>query len=157
VHMLIRGPSLAKGMSDYLHNRIRRNDKIKVHVNSEVTEVFGQGNQIESIEVIDCNTKATRRIDCTALFVFIGAEPHTQWLPAQVERDDHGYLKTGIDAILSGRWPTLSREPCPLETTLPGVLAAGDVRMGSTKRVGFAVGDGSLAVTCVHRLRALQA
>ena len=78
------------------------------------------------------------------------------WLPDTVARDKLGYILTGIDALQSGRWPLSDREPCPLETTVPGILAAGDIRAGSTKRVGFAVGDGSLAVTCVHRLIAIR-
>ena len=73
-----------------------------------------------------------------------------------VARDPLGYVLTGVDAIKSGRWPLTAREPCPLETTVPGILAAGDLRSGSTKRVGFAVGDGSLAVTCVHKLTAIR-
>src|SRR5262249_24585525 len=93
-------------------------------------------------------------IDVHAIFVFIGAEPHATWLPDTVARDSLGYLVTGPDALKSGRWPLKDREPAPLETTLPRVLAGGDVRAGSTKRVGFAVGDGSLAVTCAHKLRA---
>jgi thioredoxin reductase (NADPH) len=91
-----------------------------------------------------------------AVFVFIGADPVAPWLPETVARDAQGYLLTGADAAKTGRWPLAEREPCPLETTLPGVLAAGDIRAGSTKRVGFAVGDGSLAVTCVHKLRSLR-
>jgi thioredoxin reductase (NADPH) len=87
--------------------------------------------------------------------VFIGADPAAEWLPATVARDNLGYILTGSDVVRSGRWPVADRDPCPLETSLPGVLAAGDVRAGSTKRVGFAVGDGSLAVTCAHRLLSL--
>jgi thioredoxin reductase (NADPH) len=90
------------------------------------------------------------------VFVFIGAEPGAEWLPDAVARDPLGYVLTGVDAIKSGRWPLTTREPCPLETTVPGILAAGDIRSGSTKRVGFAVGDGSLAVTCVHKLTAIR-
>jgi thioredoxin reductase (NADPH) len=89
--------------------------------------------------------------------VFIGAEPSAPWLPKTVLRDELGYILTGAEALATGRWPLKHREPCPLETTLPGVLAAGDVRAGSTKRVGFAVGDGSLSVTCVHKLTAIRA
>ncbi|MGN6504635.1 MAG: thioredoxin reductase, partial [Tepidisphaeraceae bacterium] len=88
-----------------------------------------------------------------AIFVFIGAEPHADWLPQEVARDRLGYILTGTDVIKSGDWPLQDRDPCPLETTVPRILAGGDLRAGSTKRVGFAVGDGSLAVTCVHRLR----
>jgi len=91
-----------------------------------------------------------------AVFVFIGAEPGCSWLPETVARDKLGYILTGTDALRSGRWPLADREPCPLETTVPGILAAGDIRAGSTKRVGFAVGDGSLAVTCVHKLIAIR-
>ena len=91
-----------------------------------------------------------------AVFVFIGAEPGCAWLPQSVARDKLGYILTGIEALRSGMWPLADREPCPLETTVPGILAAGDIRAGSTKRVGFAVGDGSLAVTCVHRLTAIR-
>src|ERR1700688_3391288 len=93
---------------------------------------------------------------CSALFVFIGAEPAAEWLPSEIARDANGHLLTGADAVRSGLWPRADRDPCPLETTLPGVLAAGDIRSGSTKRVGFAVGDGSLAVTCAHRLLSIQ-
>jgi len=77
-------------------------------------------------------------------------------LPSAIGRDAKGYLLTGADAMRSGLWPRADRDPCPLETTLPGVLAAGDIRSGSTKRVGFAVGDGSLAVTCAHRLLSID-
>jgi thioredoxin reductase (NADPH) len=92
----------------------------------------------------------------SAVFVFIGAEPGGSWLPDSVARDKLGYILTGVDALKSGQWPLATREPCPLETTVPGILAAGDIRAGSTKRVGFAVGDGSLAVTCVHKLTAIR-
>ncbi len=79
------------------------------------------------------------------MFVFIGAEPAAEWLPDGNRRDERGYVLTGADVTRAGGWPLADREPCPLETTVPGVLAAGDIRAGSTKRVGFAVGDGSLA------------
>jgi thioredoxin reductase (NADPH) len=92
----------------------------------------------------------------SAVFVFIGAEPGCSLLPEAVARDKLGYILTGSEAFRSGRWPLENREPCPLETTVHGILAAGDIRAGSTKRVGFAVGDGSLAVTCVHRLIAIR-
>src|SRR5205085_9970948 len=97
-----------------------------------------------------------RQLRCAAVFVFIGAEPSAPWLPPELGRDTQGYLLTGSDVLRSGKWPRQDRDPCPLETTLPGVLAAGDIRSGSTKRVGFAVGDGSLACTCAHRLISIR-
>jgi len=86
----------------------------------------------------------------------IGAEPGCAWIPKGIARDKLGYILTGVDALRSGQWPLSDREPCALETTVPRILAAGDIRSGSTKRVGFAVGDGSLAVTCVHKLTAIR-
>jgi thioredoxin reductase (NADPH) len=155
VHMLVRhrlGPS----MSDYLAHRIREAENITVHEGEEVAAVLGD-RRIEALEIKNNRTSQRKRLNCMAVFVFIGADPSAEWLTETVARDPLGYVLTGTDVALSGRWPLTDREPCPLETTLPGVLAAGDIRSGSTKRVGFAVGDGSLAVTCVHRLRAAGA
>lgn len=153
VHLLVRGSELDKGMSDYLVERIRSNPKIVVSTQSEVTEVLGDEERVRAIEVMDKQTNQRRQLKVAAIFVFIGAEPHADWLPKEVARDERGYVLTGTDAERSGKWPLKNREPCPLETTVPRLLAGGDIRAGSTKRVGFAVGDGSLAVTCVHRLR----
>ena len=102
------------------------------------------------------NDPSPEVLPISAAFVFIGADPGCSWLPESLARDKLGYILTGMDALRSGRWPLKDREPCPLETTVPGILAAGDIRAGSTKRVGFAVGDGSLAVTCVHKLTAIR-
>ncbi len=99
-------------------------------------------------------TGATRDLDCSAVFVFIGAQPRTDWLPPSIAVDSKGFILTGADAAKSDRWPLTDREPCAVETTCPGVFAAGDVRSGTTKRVAFAVGDGALAVTCAHRVLA---
>jgi thioredoxin reductase (NADPH) len=154
VHMLIRGPALGPGMSDYLAARIRATPNIVVHVNTEIAEVQG-ASRIERLTVSHRDGQPDSTLPASAIFVFIGAEPHAGWLPDTVARDSLGYLLTGNDARASGRWPLADREPCPLETSLPGILAAGDVRAGSTKRVGFAVGDGALAVTCTHRLRSM--
>jgi thioredoxin reductase (NADPH) len=152
VHMVIRAPQLGPGMSDYLSARIRATHNVVIHTASEVTEVFGD-SRIEGVTVT-AKSGETKRLPVAALFVFIGAEPHVSWLPEGIARDQLGYLLTGVDVVKAGRWPLKDREPCPLETSIPRVLAAGDVRSGSTKRVGFAVGDGSLSVTCAHRLRA---
>jgi thioredoxin reductase (NADPH) len=150
VHMLIRR-TLGPGMSEYLANRIRATVNVVVHEQTEIDKVFGN-HRLDAIELMHHATTPQRQLPCSAVFVFIGAEPSVEWLPAEIARDAKGYLLTGTDVVRSGLWPLADRDPCPLETTLPGVLAAGDVRAGSTKRVGFAVGDGSLAVTCAHRL-----
>ncbi len=154
VHLLIRGPALGPGMSDYLAARIRATKNVIVHVNTEVAEVRGS-REIEELTVSHRDGSPDSIVPAAAVFVFIGAEPHAQWLPATIAKDDLGYLATGHDAKESGRWPLTHRDPCTLETSIPGILAAGDIRSGSTKRVGFAVGDGAMAVTCTHRLRSM--
>jgi thioredoxin reductase (NADPH) len=154
VHMLIRR-TLGHGMSSYLANRIRARSNVVVHEQSEIKSVHG-GRLVEAIEIKNNETGQIEQLKCSAIFVFIGAEPSADWLPTQLARDANGYLLTGPDALRAGQWPCPERDPCPLETTVPGILAAGDIRSGSTKRVGFAVGDGSLAVTCVHKLLAIE-
>jgi thioredoxin reductase (NADPH) len=153
VHLLIRH-TLGPGMSEYLAKRIRATANVVVHEQTEIDTVDGD-RRLEKI-TLKIGGAGQQQLPCSALFVFIGAEPAAEWLPSDIGRDANGYLLTGTDAVRSGRWPRADRDPCPLETTLPGVLAAGDIRSGSTKRVGFAVGDGSLAVTCAHRLLAIQ-
>ena len=153
VHMLIRH-KLGPGMSEYLVERIRSTPNVIVHEETEIAAVFGD-HRLREVELRSTSNKDRRRASCAAIFVFIGAEPSAPWLPNSLARDKLGYLFTGTDVVRSGAWPLKDRDPCPLETSIPGILAAGDIRSGSTKRVGFAVGDGSLAVTCAHRLRAL--
>src|SRR5205823_8977410 len=146
-----------------LVGRIRATPNIKLHEGVEISAVDGQ-RRLERITLREFNPDGdaplpngkSETLDVAAVFVFIGAEPGCSWLPETVARDKLGYILTGIDALSSGRWPLSDREPCPLETTVPRILAGGDIRAGSTKRVGFAVGDGSLAVTCVHRLTAIR-
>jgi thioredoxin reductase (NADPH) len=162
VHLLIRR-RLGPGMSEYLVGRIHASPNIVVHEGVEVAAVQGE-RRLESVTLREFNPdSASQKAERTgeilpigAAFVFIGADPGCSWLPTDIARNELGYILTGIDALRSGRWPLKDREPCPLETTLPGILAAGDIRAGSTKRVGFAVGDGSLAVTCVHKLTAIR-
>ncbi len=149
VHLLVRR-TLGSGMSEYLSQRIQATANIVVHEQTEIEAIYGH-RHVEEIE-IKTGAAEKQRLACSAVFVFIGAEPSAQWLPAEIARDANGFLLTGTDVVRSGLWPRTDRDPCPLETTVPGVLAAGDIRSGSTKRVGFAVGDGSLAVTCAHRL-----
>lgn len=152
VKILIRGSDLTKSMSAYLCERIAQHPKIEVLRNTELHEIQGKAC-LESIVIRDNQTQVLRQLDCSGLFLFIGAKPHTDWLPPDVLLDDKGFILTGA-ALKSGgeknNWP-LTRPPCDLETSVPGIMAAGDVRSGTTKRCGFAVGDGSLAVACVHR------
>jgi thioredoxin reductase (NADPH) len=155
VHAIIRS-KLGPNMSEYLAKRIRAAPNVVIHEQTEIDAVFGN-HHVEEIALKGQEAAPPRRLPCSAVFVFIGAEPAGEWLPAEIGRDDKGYLLTGSDVVRSGLWPLKDRDPCPLETTLPGILAAGDIRAGSTKRVGFAVGDGSLAVTCAHRLLSIRA
>ena len=152
VKVLIRSDDLCKSMSAYLCERVLKHPKIQVIKNSEVTAIHGE-RCVEAITLQDYLAGESVRMDCSALFCFIGAQPHTTWLPNGVLLDEKGYIRTGaaIPSTHLGQHWNLDRSPCDLETTIPGILAAGDVRSGSTKRCGFAVGDGSMAVTCVHR------
>jgi thioredoxin reductase (NADPH) len=151
--LLLRGADLRKSMSDYLARRIERHPRIEVLRNVEVKAVEGNG-AITGLRLRDVRDGTFRDLDCSAVFVFIGARPRTDWLPPSIAVDSKGFILTGADAAKSGRWPLKEREPCTVETTCPGVFAAGDVRSGTTKRVAFAVGDGALAVTCAHRVLA---
>lgn len=162
VHLLVR-KSLGSQMSDYLVGRIQSASNIVLHEGVEITAVHGK-QRLESVTVRPYNPNSNESQDegsgevipISAVFVFIGADPGCPWLPETIAKDSLGYIMTGIDALRSGQWPLKDREPCPLETTIPGILAAGDIRANTTKRVGFAVGDGSLAVTCVHKLVAIK-
>jgi thioredoxin reductase (NADPH) len=153
VSLLLRGNDLRKSMSDYLAKRIERHPKIDVLRHVEVATVEGD-RTITGLRLRDVRNGAFHDIDCSALFVFIGAQPRTTWMPRSIELDSKGFILTGADAARSDRWPLRDREPCAVETTCPGVFAAGDVRSGTTKRVAFAVGDGALAVACAHRVLA---
>jgi thioredoxin reductase (NADPH) len=154
VHLLIRR-TLGPGMSEYLQQRIRANANVVVHEQTEIEAIHGN-RHVEAIALKNNATQTLSQVPCSAVFVFIGAEPSGEWLPTDIARDANGYLLTGTDVVRSGLWPRADRDPCTLETTVPGILAAGDIRSGSTKRVGFAVGDGSLAVTCAHRLLSIS-
>jgi thioredoxin reductase (NADPH) len=151
--LLLRGGDLRKSMSDYLARRIERHAKIEVRCNVEVEAVAGE-RTVTGLRLRDLRDGTNTDLECSALFVFIGAQPRTQWLPSTIAVDSKGFVLTGADAAKSDRWPLTDREPCSVETTCPGVFAAGDVRSGTTKRVAFAVGDGALAVACAHRVLA---
>jgi thioredoxin reductase (NADPH) len=151
--LLLRGGDLRKSMSEYLARRIEAHPKVEVIPHVEVDVVEGDGT-VTGVRLRDVRGGGTRGLDCSAVFVFIGARPRTGWLPPTVAVDAKGFVLTGADAARTGLWPLSDREPCAVETTCPGVFAAGDVRSNSTKRVAFAVGDGALAVTCAHRVLA---
>jgi thioredoxin reductase (NADPH) len=153
VTLLVRGGSLADGMSAYLVEELQRAGNVAVRLRTEVTAVEGAG-RLEAVTVRDGVTEATETLPAAALFILIGAEPHTDWLASAVERDERGFVLTGRDLLRAGRppqgWP-LDRPPLLLETSLPGVFAAGDVRHGSVKRVASAVGEGAIAIQLVHQ------
>jgi thioredoxin reductase (NADPH) len=143
VHLLVRDGDLAKSMSRYLIDQIERSPNVEVRLHYEVRELVGDGD-LEAVVAEDNRTGETTTIPARALFVFIGAEPHTRWLGDRLALDPRGFILTGSDVRTDGV------APLPLETTLPGVFAAGDVRCGSIKRVASAVGEGSMAVRLVH-------
>ncbi len=152
VTMLVRGEALADGMSDYLVQEIASTPNIAVRNRMVVTGAAGSG-RVESLVLMDTRTGAAETVPAAAVFVLIGAEPRTQWLPAEVIRDRWGFVVTGAD-LLSGApaapdWP-LPRPPLFLESSVPGVFAVGDVRRGSVKRVASAVGEGSIAIRMIH-------
>jgi thioredoxin reductase (NADPH) len=151
--LLLRRGDIRKSMSDYLARRIERHEKIEVIRHVEVAAVEGD-RTLTGLQLRDVRDGGSRDLDCSAVFVLIGARPRTGWLPPSIAVDSKGFILTGADAARSGRWPLADREPCTVETTCPGVFAAGDVRSNTTKRVAFAVGDGALAVTCAHRVLA---
>jgi thioredoxin reductase (NADPH) len=149
VTLLVRGESLAASMSHYLIEQIATKANIRVETQSEVVAVRGD-EQLEAIEVIDRRAGTTSRRDARALFVLIGAEAATDWLPPEIARDEHGFILTGPDAMKAAQWNP-DREPFALETSAPGIFAVGDIRSGSVKRVAASVGEGGIAINFVHR------
>jgi thioredoxin reductase (NADPH) len=150
VTLLIRSDSISSGMSHYLVREIQAAPNIDVRTGTTVVGGGGQGH-LDHL-VLEKRPNGRRvNVPADALFVLIGARPLTDWLPAGIAKDSHGFLLTGDDA--SHAWP-LARRPLPQETSIPRVLAAGDVRHGSIKRVAAAVGEGATAVQRVHQLLA---
>ncbi|MEY2533846.1 MAG: thioredoxin reductase [bacterium] len=148
VRLVVREAELTENMSRYLADRIVQNPNVEVLLHSEVRELVGHG-ALEAVVVEDDQTHARRTLECKALFVFIGATPHTGWLGDQIALDSGGYIRTGPDAV-DGRSDGDGWQPLMLETSIPGIFAAGDVRSGSIKRVASAVGEGAIAVRLVH-------
>jgi len=151
VVMVVRSDSLEASMSSYLVDRIKAAPNIEVKLQCQVVAGRGEGH-LEAVTILDRGSGQEEEVPTNWLFVFIGASPRTEWLGAEVARDDKGFVITGSRVATRDtqpRWP-LTREPYPLETTLPGVFAAGDVRLDSMKRVASAVGEGAMAVSFVH-------
>jgi thioredoxin reductase (NADPH) len=148
VYLVTRGSNLRKGMSSYLVDRIENAENIEVLTECEISNMLGDGH-LEACEVTNCRTGKVRMVPTSAVFTFIGATPCTDWLPKEIEKEANGFVKTGRLVSDSPFW-TAKREPFLLETSRPGVFAAGDVRVGSTKRVASAVGEGAIAVMFVH-------
>jgi thioredoxin reductase (NADPH) len=151
VHIVVRGDDLRRSMSQYLIDQIATTPAITVHPCTEV--VAGTGDDhLEQITLRDVHSGEERTVDTSWLFVFIGAEPCTDWLGTTVARDARGFVLTGPELLVEGRRPTgWSRDPFHLESSVPGVFAAGDVRATSVKRVASAVGEGAMAVSLIHR------
>ena len=147
VTVLVRGDALEKGMSQYLVDRIRAQDNVVVRTGTQVAAAHGDGH-LEGV-TLRTTDGGEERVGAVAMFIFIGARPETDWLDGQVARDERGFLLTGPDLGRPRGWP-LERDPFLLETSMPGVFVAGDVRAGSTKRVASSVGEGAMAVRFVH-------
>jgi thioredoxin reductase (NADPH) len=170
VTMLVRGPSLRKSMSHYLVEQLAGLANVEVRTSTIAVSADGEGDRLRSLRVRDTSSsggsQGTERdtsspggshgtggaesdLDCDACFVFIGASPRTDWLEGVVKRDGRGFILAGSD-VQGDVWP-LARDPYPLETSVPGVFVAGDVRARSIKRVASAVGEGSMAVSLIHQ------
>jgi thioredoxin reductase (NADPH) len=153
VVILVRGTSLDATMSKYLIDQIKETSNIQLWSHASVTEVHGE-THLEEISVLCSDTSKLERVPASAMFIFIGALPRTDWLAGMVERDERGFLLTGPDVMQGGERPrgwALDRDPFLLETNVPGIFAVGDVRHGSVKRVASGVGEGSVAVQFIHQ------
>ncbi len=149
VLLVIRGGDLNKSMSNYLSTRVLAAPNIEVLCHTEIRRMNG-GAMLEEVELENKQTGERRMVKTPAVFSMIGAKPCTEWLPPEIERDEKGFIKTGPAVARSPYWQRTGRVPAPLETSLPGIFAAGDVRSGSVKRCAAAVGEGGMAVAGVH-------
>jgi len=149
VTLVVRGDSLAKSMSHYLIEQLEGKDNVKTLLRSEVIAAHGVAHLTE-IDIRDNATDTVQRRECAGVFVFIGADAETGWLPPEIARNDRGYVLTGDDVVKAGRW-SHTRDPYLLETSVPGIFACGDVRLSPIKRVAASVGEGSMAIAFVHK------
>ena len=149
VLLLIRGDDITKKMSDYLARRVQVQPNVEILYRTEIRKMFGD-QRLEQVELENTRTGERRSVKTPAIFSMIGAHPCTDWLPPEIERDEKGFIKTGADVAEAPAWRESKRRPAPLETSLPGIFAAGDVRSGSVKRCAAAVGEGGMAVAGIH-------
>ena len=149
VLLVVRGDDITKKMSDYLARRVQAQPNIEILYRTEIRKLFGD-QKLEQVELENTRTAEPRTIKTPAVFSMIGARPCTEWLPPEIERDDRGFIKTGDDVAEAPAWRENKRRPGPLETSLPGIFAAGDVRSGSVKRCAAAVGEGGMAIAGIH-------
>jgi thioredoxin reductase (NADPH) len=149
VLLVIRGEGLAKSMSSYLSRRVEAKENIEILAYTEIRKMMG-GKVLEAIELENTKTHERRTVQTSAVFSMVGAKPCTAWLPREIERDEKGFIKTGHAVAEAPAWKGTGRSPGPLETSRPGIFAAGDVRSGSVKRCAAAVGEGGMAVEGVH-------
>jgi len=151
VLLVIRGEGLAKSMSSYLSRRVEAKGNIEILPYTEIRKMIG-GTVLEAVEMENTQTQERRTVQTPAVFSMIGAKPCTDWLPPEIERDEKGFIKTGHSVAGGPAWKDAARAPSPMETSRPGIFAAGDVRSGSVKRCAAAVGEGGMAVEGVHEV-----
>jgi thioredoxin reductase (NADPH) len=154
VTLVVRAPSLRDGMSDYLVRQVEGTENIQTRLGCEVVGGGGDG-RLDHLVLHDIASDFESTVDARALFILIGAEPHTKWLPAEIEQDERGFILTGADMSQRSA-PRFNRSPFLLETSMPGVFAAGDIRHGSVKRVASAVGEGSIAIQLLQQFFAVE-
>src|SRR5437588_350034 len=156
VLLVIRGDDLFKNMSSYLARRVQARENIEILFHTQIRKMFG-GKMLEEAELENTKTGERRVVRTSAVFSMIGAQPCTEWLPQEIERDQKGFIKTGALVADAPAWKSSKRPPGPLETSLPNIFAAGDVRSGSVKRCAAAVGEGGMAIAGVQMALAASA
>lgn len=149
VLLVVRGKDIRKKMSDYLARRVEARENIEILSCTEIRRMSGK-KKLEEVELENTKTGERRVVQTPAVFSMIGAQPCTDWLPPEIDRDDRGFIKTGVAVVGSPAWQANKHQPTPLETSLPGIFAAGDVRSGSIKRCAAAVGEGGMAVAGIQ-------
>ena len=149
--LVIRGEGLTKSMSTYLSRRVEAKENIEILAHTEIRKMMG-GKVLEAVELENTETHERNIVETPAVFSMVGAMPCTSWLPPEIERDEKGFVKTGHAVAGAPAWKGMNRLPGPLETSRPGIFAAGDVRSGSVKRCAAAVGEGGMAVEGVHEV-----